>query len=53
MSSGERSISIINIDSITALRLVVVSPHTTYEDLLETITVLQRLASQISLKKSF
>jgi L-2,4-diaminobutyrate decarboxylase len=41
MFSGERSISITNLDNITALRLVIVSPHTTYEDLFETITVLR------------
>jgi L-2,4-diaminobutyrate decarboxylase len=47
MSSGERSISITNIDGMTTLRLVVVSPHTKYEDLLETITVLQQMAGLI------
>jgi len=41
MSSGERSISMINLGGITALRLVVVSPYTTYEDLWETIQVLR------------
>ncbi len=43
LSSGERSISITRLDGLTALRLVVVSPHTTFEDLLETINVLRRI----------
>ena len=41
MSSGERSISMTKLGGITALRLVVVSPYTTYEDLWETIQVLR------------
>ena len=41
MSSGKRSISMTKLDDITALRLVVVSPHTTYEDLWETIQELR------------
>lgn len=41
MSSGERSISMTKLDGINALRLVVVSPYTTYEDLWETIQVLR------------
>ena len=45
MSSGERSISITKLGEITALRLVVVSPNTTYEDLWETI---QELRNQLS-----
>jgi L-2,4-diaminobutyrate decarboxylase len=47
MSLGERSISITDVDGITALRLVVVSPHTTYEDLWQTITVLQQMVKLI------
>jgi L-2,4-diaminobutyrate decarboxylase len=46
MSSGERSISITSLDGLTALRLVVVSPDTTCEDLLETIEVLRGLVNQ-------
>jgi L-2,4-diaminobutyrate decarboxylase len=45
MSSGERSISTTELDGITALRLVVVNPHTTYVDLYETIEVLRKLAA--------
>jgi L-2,4-diaminobutyrate decarboxylase len=45
-SSGERSISITELDGMTALRLVVVSPHTTYEDLWETIQELRLFESQ-------
>ena len=41
MSSGERSISLTKLDRRTALRLVVVSPYTTYEDLWETIQELR------------
>ncbi len=41
MSAGERTISVTNLDGTTALRLVVVSPHTTYDDLWETIQVLR------------
>ena len=48
MRSGERSISMTSLDEVTALRLVVVSPHTTYEDLLETIHELQRMAERIA-----
>jgi len=44
MSSGERSISITRFDGMIALRLVVVSPGTACEDLLETIEVLRRIA---------
>ena len=46
LSSGERSISITNLDGMTALRLVVVSPHTTYQDLMGTIDVLRRYSSE-------
>ncbi len=42
-SSGERSISLTKLDNLLALRLVVVSPHTTTEHLLETIEELRRL----------
>ncbi len=45
MSSGERSISMTKLGGISALRLVVVSPYTTYEDLWETI---QELRNQLS-----
>jgi L-2,4-diaminobutyrate decarboxylase len=41
MSEGERSISVTNLDGTTALRLVVVSPNTKYEDLWETIQELR------------
>ena len=41
MSSGERSISMTKLGGITALRLVVVSPYTTFEDLWETIQLLR------------
>jgi L-2,4-diaminobutyrate decarboxylase len=37
MAAGERSISMTRLDGMTALRLVVVSPHTTCEDLFKTI----------------
>jgi L-2,4-diaminobutyrate decarboxylase len=43
MSSGERSISKTILGGNTALRLVVVSPHTTYDDLRETIEALRKL----------
>ena len=46
MSSGERSISLTEIDGQKALRLVVVSPYTTYEDLWETIQVLRKSVNQ-------
>ncbi len=46
LSSGERSISLTEIDGQNALRLVVVSPHTTYEDLWETIQVLRKSVNQ-------
>lgn len=45
MSSGQRSISITQLDGVTALRLVVVSPHTTYTDLWESIQALRKLVS--------
>jgi len=45
MSSGKRSISITNFAGVAALRLVIVSPHTTLKDLLETIEEL-RFATQ-------
>jgi L-2,4-diaminobutyrate decarboxylase len=41
ISSGERSISLTKLGGQTALRLVVVSPDTTYEDLWETIQELR------------
>ena len=47
MRSGERSISMTSLDEVTALRLVVVSPHTRYDDLMETIDELQRLAERL------
>jgi L-2,4-diaminobutyrate decarboxylase len=43
MSSGERSVSITKVDGVASLRLVVVSPHTTNDDLYETIIVLRKL----------
>ena len=43
MASGERSISVTKLDGVSALRLVVVSPHTTYADLCETIEQLRRI----------
>lgn len=46
IASGERSISITELDGVTALRLVVVNPNTTYADLIETITVLQGLVKE-------
>ena len=46
MSSGKRSISITQLDGVTALRLVIVSPHTTYKDLWESIEELRNLASK-------
>jgi len=46
LSSGERSISITNLDDLTALRMVVVSPHTNDEDLLETISVLRSICTE-------
>lgn len=42
MSSGKRSISITNFAGKAALRLVVVSPHTTFEDLHETVGELRQ-----------
>jgi L-2,4-diaminobutyrate decarboxylase len=42
MSSGERSISMTKLDGMSALRLVVVSPHTTPNDLFETIEQLRK-----------
>ena len=41
MSSGERSISVTNLNGITALRLVIVSPHTNFEDIFETVELLR------------
>ncbi len=41
MAEGERSISVTQFDGKTALRLVVVSPHTTYDNLRETIAELR------------
>jgi len=41
MAAGERSISVTNFDGKIALRLVVVSPHTTYDHLCETIKELR------------
>jgi len=46
MSSGERSISMTKLGGITALRLVVVSPYTKYEDLWETIQELRQSERQ-------
>jgi len=41
-SSGTRSISMTKLDGMSALRLVVVSPHTTTNDLFETIEQLRK-----------
>jgi len=41
MLSGKRSVSITNIAGQKALRLVIVSPRTSYDDLLETISELR------------
>jgi L-2,4-diaminobutyrate decarboxylase len=46
MSSGERSISLTKLDGLTALRLVVVSPQTTYEDLWDTLQELRLSVTQ-------
>lgn len=43
MSLGERSISITNLGGKSVLRLVTVSPHTTFDDLRETIEVLRKM----------
>jgi L-2,4-diaminobutyrate decarboxylase len=43
MASGERSISMTELDGETVLRLVVVSPHATFDHLRETIEVLRIL----------
>ncbi len=48
MSSGQRSISITQLDGVTALRLVVVSPNTTYTDLWESIKELRKLVSKLN-----
>jgi L-2,4-diaminobutyrate decarboxylase len=45
-SSGERSISITQLGDKNALRLVVVTPNITHEDLLDTIDFLRVLASK-------
>jgi glutamate/tyrosine decarboxylase-like PLP-dependent enzyme len=47
MSSGKRSISMTRLGGKQVLRIVVVSPHTTYDDLLETINELRRIAGEI------
>ena len=47
MSSGKRSISMTKLDGKQLLRLVIVSPHTTCDDLLATIDELRRIASKI------
>jgi len=47
MSSGRRSISITQLDGMTVLRLVIVSPNTKYEDLWKTIENLGKLVSEI------
>jgi len=43
MASGERSIAMTTLDGNVVLRLVVVSPHTKFEDLQETVDVLRNL----------
>lgn len=52
MSSGERSISITELDGKSALRLAVVRPDTTFDDLRETIDVLRRMARDVRLDES-
>lgn len=47
MSLGERSISITNLGGKSVLRLVTVSPHTTFDDLRETIEVLRKMVDQV------
>ena len=49
LASGERSISMTKLDGQAVLRLVVVSPHTKFEDLFETINYLRRSYAQQSL----
>ncbi len=46
MSLGERSISITNLDGKSVLRLVIVSPHTTFDHLRETIEVLRKMVDR-------
>ena len=43
MFSGTRSISMTKLDGLSALRLVIVSPNPTFEDLYETINILREL----------
>ncbi len=49
LSAGERSISITTLKGRTVLRLVVVSPHTAFEDLRETIEMLQETVRMTNL----
>lgn len=48
MSSGKRSISMTRLGGKQVLRIVVVSPHKTYDDLRETINELRWIAGEIS-----
>ena len=51
MSSGERSISLTRLGGKQVLRIVIVSPHTTFDDLRETINELRRIANEIKGEK--
>jgi glutamate/tyrosine decarboxylase-like PLP-dependent enzyme len=51
MSSGKRSISMTKLGGKQVLRVVIVSPHTTYDDLRETINECRRITTEIRGKK--
>jgi L-2,4-diaminobutyrate decarboxylase len=47
MATGERTISTTTLDGRTALRLVTVSPHTTYNDLRQTVALVQEMGHRM------
>jgi glutamate/tyrosine decarboxylase-like PLP-dependent enzyme len=49
LASGERSISLTRLNGRQALRLVTVSPHTTFDDLRQTIDELRRIGHTLSM----
>lgn len=47
ISSGARSISLTKLGGKQVLRIVIVSPHSTYDDLLQTINECRRIVAEI------